>query len=113
MDKIILILLFFIAECRTLQENQYQPQLRFRRNEFNNFNERLHMNDGPSEDEDEEQESKPDIKATILTTGLVVDTTEGTTVNLPCRVPTGIREYLLAPFVIKNMLFFNIFILIS
>lgn len=102
LDKIIIISLFFAAECRSLEKDQYQSQIRIRRNEFNSYDDETFLKDTPAvNDDDEESESKPEVKPSILTTGLVVDTTEGTTVNLPCRVPNGVRKYLLAPSVIK------------
>jgi len=54
------------------------------------------MGDGTVSDEDEDsEEASPDgggaphTMPSLLTSGLVVETIEGTTVNLPCKVANG------------------------
>lgn len=54
----------------------------------------------PASDDEEESEVPVDstggggsVKPTILTSGLGVETAEGTTVNLPCKVTDGSRKY--------------------
>jgi len=84
---------FFTGECRTLREDNYQLQ-RIRRDDKSS--------DSPTKsavsDEDEDSENQ-DVSSdvgganttmpSLLTSGLVVETIEGTTVNLPCKVANG------------------------
>lgn len=84
---------FSTGECRNLRENDYRLQ-RVRRQNGDDYGEFLA--DGPGSDEDEDLESQdasPDGAGNTLpviqTSGLVVETIEGTTVNLPCKVLNG------------------------
>ncbi|XP_027849832.2 neural cell adhesion molecule 1-like isoform X1 [Aphis gossypii] len=81
-----------VCECRNLREDDYQLQ-RVRRQDYDA---REFLADGPGSDEDEDsesQEASPDGAGNTLpviqTSGLVVETIEGTTVNLPCKVLNG------------------------
>lgn len=52
----------------------------------------------PTADDDDEPEAEAPaagagVQPAILTSPLAVDTAEGTTVNLPCRVTQGSRKY--------------------
>lgn len=78
---------FSTGECRTLQDDNYRLQ-RLRRDDKSSD----YMGDGTASDEDEDsEETSPDAGGantmpSILTSGLVVETIEGTTVNLPCKI---------------------------
>lgn len=54
---------------------------------------------GPGDEEDESDGGDStgvgggNVTPVIVTSGLVVETTEGTTVNLPCKVTVGSRKY--------------------
>lgn len=78
---------FSTGECRTLRDNNYRLQ-RLRRDDKSSD----YMGDGTVGDEDEDsEEASPDAGGSntmpsILTSGLVVETIEGTTVNLPCKI---------------------------
>jgi len=87
---------FFTGECRSLRENNYQLQ-RVRR--VVDIEDTDYMADGAANDEDEDLESDQVESAegggvpVIQTSGLVVETVEGTTVNLPCKVVNGSGKY--------------------
>jgi len=84
---------FFTGECRTLREDNYQLQ-RIRRDDKSSDS----LPKSVVSDEDEDSESQ-DVSSevggantampSLLTSGLVVETIEGTTVNLPCKVANG------------------------
>jgi len=80
---------FFTGECRTLREDNYQLQ-RIRRDDKSSDS--LPKNAVSDEDEASEgQDGSSDSGGvntvpSLLTSGLVVETIEGTTVNLPCKV---------------------------
>lgn len=83
---------FSTGECRNLREDDYRLQ-RVRRQDYDAGE---FLSDGPGSDEDEDSESQdasPDGAGNTLpviqTSGLVVETIEGTTVNLPCKVLNG------------------------
>lgn len=83
---------FSTGECRNLREDDYRLQ-RIRRQDNDNTD---YLADGAGSDEDEDSESQdasPDGAGNTLpviqTSGLVVETIEGTTVNLPCKVLNG------------------------
>lgn len=85
-----MIFCFPTAECRSFQENK----LRQGPESVSDY-----VEDGPdgSEDDDSdisvaESEGNKDPPI-ILTTGLTFDVSEGTTVNLPCKVPEKVGEY--------------------
>jgi len=55
---------------------------------------------GPGDEDDEsdgavggDSTGGGNVTPVIVTSGLVVETTEGTTVNLPCKVTVGSRKY--------------------
>jgi len=79
-----------VCECRTLQNDDYRLQ-RIRREEKST--DYLSDGGGSDEDEDESQDASADATGNSLpviqTSGLVVETIEGTTVNLPCKVLNG------------------------
>lgn len=79
---------FFAVECRSFQDNLLQRSQR----QINNFD-KDYLSDGAPIDDEEEvvDESPPSgtAKPAILTTNLVLEVDEGTTVNLPCKVTEG------------------------
>ncbi|KAL4135037.1 hypothetical protein QTP88_006703 [Uroleucon formosanum] len=83
-----------VCECRTLRDNNYRLQ-RLRRDDKSSD----YMGDGTVGDEDEDsEEASPDASGSntmpsILTSGLVVETIEGTTVNLPCKIANASDDY--------------------
>lgn len=84
---------FFTGECRNLRENNYRLQ-RVSRQNGDYYDGYLADGTGSDEDEDSEsQDASPDGAGNTLpviqTSGLVVETIEGTTVNLPCKVLNG------------------------
>lgn len=58
------------------------------------------MSDGAAANDEEDEsegaggDSAGDVTPVIVTTGLVVETIEGTTVHLPCKVTVGSRKYI-------------------
>jgi len=83
---------FSTGECRTLREDNYQLQRIRRDDKSSDSLAKVAVSD---EDEDSEgQDPSSDsgganTMPSLLTSGLVVETIEGTTVNLPCRVANG------------------------
>lgn len=88
---------FSTGECRNLREDDYRLQRVRRQNEGgDDADEGGFLADGPGSDEDEDSESQDasldgagNTLPVIQTSGLVVETIEGTTVNLPCKVLNG------------------------
>lgn len=85
-----------VCECRNLREDDYRLQRVRRQNGGGDEDAGEFLSDGPGSDEDEDSESQdasPDGAGNTLpviqTSGLVVETIEGTTVNLPCKVLNG------------------------
>ncbi|XP_022177691.1 neural cell adhesion molecule 1-like isoform X2 [Myzus persicae] len=82
-----------VCECRTLREDNYQLQ-RIRRDDKSPDSSKVAVSD---EDEDSEGQEADgggaNTMPSLLTSGLVVETIEGTTVNLPCRVANGSDDY--------------------
>jgi len=85
---------FSTGECRTLRDDNYRLE-RIRREEKST--DYLSDGAGNDEDEDESQDGSADAVGNTLpviqTSGLVVETIEGTTVNLPCKVINGSSKY--------------------
>ncbi|XP_060855803.1 neural cell adhesion molecule 1-like isoform X1 [Metopolophium dirhodum] len=84
-----------VCECRTLRDDNYRLQ-RIRRDDKSSD----YMGDSTVSDEDEDSEEAspvgvgaPHTMPSLLTSGLVVETIEGTTVNLPCKVANGSEDY--------------------
>lgn len=89
--------MFYTAECRSFRQDHRQVQ----RNRRGSDDTRDYMADGAPVSDDEEELDVPaestgggvSVTPTILTSGHVVKTSEGTTVNLPCKVADGSRKY--------------------
>lgn len=87
--------MFYTAECRSFQQDHRQVQ----RNRRGSDDTKDYMADGAPVSDDEEDQEVPaestggGVTPTIVTSGLVVETAEGTTVNLPCKVTDGSRKY--------------------
>jgi hypothetical protein len=85
---------FTTGECRTLRDDNYRLE-RIRREEKSSD----YLSDGAGIDEDEDESQDGSAEAVgnslpvIQTSGLVVETIEGTTVNLPCKVINGSSKY--------------------
>lgn len=76
-----------------------------------------YQNDGAStDDEDAEPEADGGNNSSapprILTTGLIVETAEGTTVNLPCKVSEGSCKYTSA-FIINRINIHKIYVILA
>lgn len=77
------------VECRSLQDNSSNGSIDGTDD---------YLADGaPASDDDEDLDVEPvsndGIPPAILTTGLVIEAAEGTTVNLPCKVNDGSCKY--------------------